>query len=241
MRLALVTGGSRGLGRALCEQLIARGWRVIEFSRGAPHAYSVPLDLAAPEAARRALKAALPRVEHAPLEELLVISNAGTLSPIGPASKKPPADVLANLNANFSAAILCMSEVVSHFQAAPCRKVIANISSGAAHKPYAGWSLYCAAKAGLEHFMRSMAVEQEAEAAPFTPINILPGVIDTEMQALIRASSQADFPELGRFIQRHDQGELAAPEDVAAAILRIAARPDLRPGERYDVADHRSP
>ena len=53
MNLAIISGGSRGLGRALCERYTAQGWRVLEFSRAAPHPYSVSVDLADPAAAQR--------------------------------------------------------------------------------------------------------------------------------------------------------------------------------------------
>lgn len=238
MRLAIVTGGSRGLGLALCEALSAAGYRVIEFSRGAPHAYSVRVDLSLPEDSARIVAAAIAAVDGKAIEELLVINNAGTLDPIGPAARKAQAAVLANLNANFASAILVLATIMQHFQGAACRKIVANISSGAAQKGYAGWSLYCAAKAGMENFIRSVAVEQQAEPAPFLAINIEPGVIDTQMQAAIRASTAADFPEVARFIKRKEVGELAAPEKVAAAVLRILKLSSLAQGQRYSVSDH---
>jgi benzil reductase ((S)-benzoin forming) len=240
MRLALLTGGSKGLGLALSEGFAEQGFRVLEFSRSAPHSYSVPIDLASPENSLAVVADALASLGTEPVDEILVVNNAGTLDPIGPASKKPSDLVLANLNTNFTTAILVLAEVVRHFQTTPCRKVLANISSGAAKQSFSGWSLYCAAKAGLEHFVHSLAIEQQAELYPFIPININPGVIDTEMQALIRGASLSDFPDRERFIQRKKQGELQPPRQVAAAIFSILALPSLSSGSRYDVRDHPS-
>ena len=48
LRLALITGGSRGLGAALCAEYRGKGWQVVEFSRTAPHPFSVRVDLADP-------------------------------------------------------------------------------------------------------------------------------------------------------------------------------------------------
>ncbi|QTN30205.1 hypothetical protein HZ993_10575 [Rhodoferax sp. AJA081-3] len=56
------------------------------------------------------------------------------------------------------------------------------------------------------------------------------------MQAMIRASSVIDFPEVERFIQRQHQGGLADPSDVAAAIVHNLARPSLTGGERHGVS-----
>jgi benzil reductase ((S)-benzoin forming) len=238
MRLAILTGGSKGLGLALCETLAERGYRVLEFSRNAPHAYSVRVDLSSPSDSHRIAAAAIASLDAEHVEELLVINNAGTLDPIGPASRKETAAILANLNTNFTSAILVLTEIVAHFQSTACRKVLANISSGAALKGYAGWSLYCAAKAGMENYIRALALEQQAEPHPFIPVNVDPGVIDTEMQALIRSSSVSDFPDIERFVKRKEQGALVSPVKVAAAACRILELPSLSYGARYEVGDH---
>jgi benzil reductase ((S)-benzoin forming) len=238
MRIAIVTGGSRGLGHALCEQLSTEGYEVIEFSRTAPHPYSVSTDLSDPQRSRETVRRALLTRKRDACDGLVVIHNAGMLTPIGPAASKSDAAVLANINTNFVSALLVLTEVMAAFQSTPCRKVIANISSGAAQKGYAGWSLYCAAKAGVENYIRALALEQQAQSHPFVAINVDPGVMDTAMQAEIRASSVADFPQLQRFVQRQADGELVAPDVVAQAVLRIMAEPALVSGERYAVSDY---
>ena len=237
MRLAIITGGSKGLGFALCTQLSKLGYQVLEFSRTAPHKFSVRVDLSLPEESRRYISSAIAAFDTASLSELVVINNAGTLEPIGPSSKKPSPALLANLNTNFTSSILGLTEIIAKFQPAPCRKIVVNISSGAAQKGYAGWSLYCAAKAGMEGFIRALAIEQQAEPHPFIPINIDPGVIDTEMQALIRASTALAFPDLDRFVRRKELGSLVAPSEVAAAVLRILDSSSLSYGGRYDASN----
>jgi len=239
--LALVTGGSRGLGEALCDQLTDDGWQVIELSRTAPHAYSVPIDLSDPASATRSLDRLLlnrPAPPITALQSLLIINNAGTLDPIGPAAQQPASALLANLHTNLCTPILVLARLVAHFQATACPKHLVNISSGAARTAYAGWSLYGAAKAGMEQFICCLAAEQARMPHPIVPINIYPGVIDTAMQTTIRACDEAQFPARDRFVQRHHSGALQPPARVAAAIRRILARPDLQAGARYDVADH---
>lgn len=238
MRLAILTGGSKGLGLALSTSLTERDYRVIEFSRSAPHTYSVRVDLASPNDSCQTVAAAIASLGNEPINDLLVINNAGTLDPIGPASRKAGDAILANLHTNFTSPILILAEIVARYQATVCRKVLVNISSGAAQKGYAGWSLYCAAKAGMENYIRALALEQQIEPHPFTPINVDPGVIDTEMQSFIRSSSVSDFPDLARFITRKEQGTLVAPIKVAAAICRILELPSLSSGARYEVGDH---
>ncbi len=239
MRLAIITGGSKGLGLALCSQFRELDFRVLEFSRGAPHDFSVHVDLSLPEDSRARIASAIAAFDTEALSELVVINNAATLEPIGPTSKQLRPALLANLNTNFTAAILGLTEIIAKFQSAPCRKVVVNISSGAAQKGYAGWSLYCAAKAGMEGFIGALAVEQEAERYPFVPINIDPGVIDTEMQALIRSSTASDFPDVDRFVRHKALGGLAAPATVAKAVLRILESRSLSYGGRYEASTHR--
>lgn len=237
MKLAVISGGSRGLGAELCRQYADAGFELLEFSRRAPHVFSVACDFSEPLAAARVVAERLaPLAARADLTELVVLSNAAMLDPIGPVSRKAPAAVQANLNANLVSAILFMGEAIRAFQAHPARKTLVSLSSGAALKGRAGWSLYCAAKAGLDNFIRAVALEQEAEAAPFRTLSIDPGVMDTDMQAEIRASSAEDFPSVARFHDLLRDGELRTPQSIAAAIRRIVAG-EYEGGQRLVAAD----
>lgn len=238
MKLLIITGGSKGLGLALCKQFEAKNYKILEFSRSAPHNYSVRTDLANPENSRVIVENAIRPIDYNQLREIIIVNNAGTLNPIGRTSNKPPIDLVENMNTNFASPILVLTEIITKFQLAPCRKVIANISSGAALKGYFGWSLYCAAKAGLENFIHSLAIEQQTQSQPFIPINIDPGVIDTEMQALIRATPQSDFLDVERFIRRKNQGLLVHPDKVAIAIIRILESQSLSFGNRYETSEY---
>jgi len=237
-RLAIITGGSRGLGAALVADLLARGVEVVEFSRAAPHACSVRLDLADLPAAEAVLDAKLAELAARDWDEVIAIANAAMIEPVGPAARKPAADVMRNLDVNLRAPVLFAALFVKHFQRHAARKLLANISSGAALNAYSGWSLYCAAKAGLEHFVRALALEQAAEAHPVLAVNVNPGVMDTEMQAAIRVTDVADFPALDRFVGLHAGGVLRAPAAVAAIILDELANVTVG-GGRIDTATHR--
>lgn len=237
MSFTFLTGGSRGLGLAIAEQLQAEGQALIEFSRSAPHPFSVRADLGEPMAFRAAVLGALQALPPAQLAGgVLLIHNAGLVTPIGAAGDQHEAAVLANLQTNFSSSILGLAALVQALQTLPVRKRLLNISSGAALRPIAGWSLYCAAKAGLEHWIRCLDQEQRRQPHPWTAVNINPGVMDTGMQADIRASNPAEFPDHALFVQRHASGALQRPADVAARVLAIARRDELLGGERYDAA-----
>jgi benzil reductase ((S)-benzoin forming) len=236
MKLAIISGGSKGLGKQLCEQYLAQDFEVIEFSRTAPHAYSVAIDLATSNDVSRIVSEVLTPLAKREWQEIVVISNAGMLTPVGPASKKDIESVIANLNTNFVSGIVFMTEVLRHFQQHTGKKTLASISSGAAVGERAGWSLYCAAKAGLELFIRSVANEQDAESQPFKMINVDPGLIDTGMQSEIRQSSIEDFPSLEQFKQRKEAGLLVPPAKVADGLVRIIEASNMRNGERIRIS-----
>ena len=101
MKLAIISGGSKGLGEKLCEQYLAQDFEVIEFSRTAPNSYSVAIDLASAANVSKIISETLTPLAIREWREIVVISNAGMLTPIGPVSKKDSESVIANLNANF--------------------------------------------------------------------------------------------------------------------------------------------
>lgn len=234
MKLALLSGGSRGLGAALADEYQTRGFRVIEYSRSAPHAWSVACDFRDPPAVETALIRSLAPYRGTAVDELVLISNAATLDPIGFAGTRGGAEVSASLAVSFTSAIVFVNTALRLFADHAGRKTVASISSGAALKPYAGWSLYCAAKAGLEHFVRTAALEQRTARHPFRIVSVDPGVMDTAMQAMIRDSDPGDFPAHARFVARWEAGELKAPRAVASAIVALLDG-DLEPGERYSA------
>ena len=238
-KLAIVTGGSKGLGAALCDIYLARGHEVVEFSRSGTSAHSVKVDLTDPLAAEQVFARTFEKLAAQRYNEIVAINNAAMLDPIGPTSGKSTAALVSNMNINVVSAVLFMTKLIAAFQQHECRKSIVNISSGAAVKAYAGWSLYCASKAGIESFVRCVAAEQESEAHPFHLLNIGPGVIDTDMQGLIRASNATEFPSIDRFINLKNAGALQSPQHVASIIARILDD-GFANGARIDVADYKA-
>ena len=236
MKLAIISGGSRGLGAALCKAYSDAGFEVLEFSRRAPHPFSIACDFTQPQDVSECVSASFSPYRDAALDELVVISNVASLDPIAPNTRLDAAAIQRNLSTSFVSAIVFMSEALRAFQAHACRKTLVSVSSGAALKGYAGWSLYCASKAGLENYLRAVAAEQQLERFPFGTMNIDPGVMDTEMQALIRDTPSDNFPARERFITLHQEGLLRAPATIAAAFVRMTSRGDAQ-GARLVAAD----
>jgi benzil reductase ((S)-benzoin forming) len=110
------------------------------------------------------------------------------------------------------------------------------ISSGLGRRAMAGSASYCAAKAAMDHLARALALEQAGLPNPARVGSLAPGVVDTDMQAQLRASDPGRFPEQARFAALKTSGLLDTPDEAAAKVLAYLAGPDFG---REPVADVR--
>lgn len=244
-RMAIVTGHSQGLGQAIAADLLGRGWRVLGLSRSGwpptlasqyPGLIEVALDLADAPAlaawlAGPALAEALAGVVGmagcggvpgsasagvmAQAGQVLLVNNAGLVSPIGPPGGQGAGAVMQAVALNVAAPLALADAWVAATAGVPDRRIV-HISSGAARNAYAGWSVYCATKAALD--MHARAVQLDGVAG-LRIESLAPGVVDTGMQAHIRATDASQFPLVGRFQGLHRDGALQSPSDVAPRLL----------------------
>lgn len=230
-RTAVVTGASRGLGAALAEDFRARGMRLGLCARGAPvlaegeDVVSERFDVT-DEAATGAFAA---RVEERFGTIDVWINNAGVLEPIAPVRDVELEDFRRHVDVNLTGVFLGTRAYVRHLRRRAASGVLLNISSGAAWHGYAGWSAYCAGKAGVDRLTECVQLE-EADAG-LRAHAVAPGVVDTDMQALIRRQTPEDFPELERFLQMKRDDAFNSPGFVARHLLAIAFDPEARPDE----------
>ena len=101
----------------------------------------------------------------------------------------------------------------------------------------AGSASYCAAKAGLDHLARAVALERAALPQGARIVSLAPGVIDTDMQVQLRGADPALFPERKRFLGLQAAGQLDSPAQAAAKVLRYLARTDFGSNPVADVRD----
>lgn len=220
---AIVTGHTKGLGAAIAGELLARGVPVLGLARGR----ALELGLKYPALLREAAldlsdaAAATAWMAGPELREwldgcgtALLVNNAGVVSPVGPLAEQDPAAAVRAVSLNVAAPLGLAAAVVRVMQGAQSR--ILHISSGAARNAYPGWSVYCATKAALDHHARAVALDGDARVRV---VSLAPGVIDTGMQAEIRATPESRFPMRERFVQMKEQGGLAAPEQSARKVV----------------------
>ena len=119
----------------------------------------------------------------------------------------------------------------------PCKRRMLNISSGLARRAMASQSVYCAAKAGMDHFTRCVALEEAGQPNGARVCSLAPGVIDTDMQLQFRSADVAAFPDQGSFARLKSNGLLTSAEEAARRVLAWLARPDFGAQAVADVRE----
>ncbi len=221
---AIVTGHSTGLGAAIAEQLLERGYAVLGLSRRthtslADHFPDMltecQLDLADTAAIGALVDGAIWRSFTDTNARILLINNAGVLQPIDPAGQQGIARIARAVAVNVAAPLILTDAFIAATENTGDRRVL-HVSSGAARSAYAGWSIYCASKAALDHHARSVNEDRR----PHLHIaSVAPGVIDTAMQDQIREVDAARFPSVDRFRELKSGGHLQRPQDSARRLV----------------------
>jgi benzil reductase ((S)-benzoin forming) len=223
---AVVTGHSRGLGHGIAAELLGRGIPVLGVSRRRNPALAasagarlteVTLDLSDEDAVQAWLAAGALRDFVAGSALPMLVNNAGLLQPIGPLESQDPAAVWRAVAVNVGATLTLSAAFVRATESAPERRIL-QISSGAGRKPYAGWAVYCATKAALDHHTRCVVLDRTPR---LRVCSLAPGVIDTDMQAEIRASTDERFPDRERFVAMKREGALRSVERVSALCVEL--------------------
>jgi benzil reductase ((S)-benzoin forming) len=248
-RLIILTGASRGMGLAMASQLARRGDALLCLSRSD----NSDLDALARTSGARCEQWRVDLAEPAPVAERLLgwlavqdpsayasvalINNAAVIGRLGPLDPLDSADIGRALRVGLEAPMALTAAFLQGTRAWPMARRILNISSGLGRRAMAGSALYCAAKAGMDHFSRCVALDEARRGNGARVVSLAPGVIDTDMQATLRSADPAQFPELGNFQNLHTSGALASPEAAAARVLAWLDRPDFGVNPVADVRE----
>jgi NAD(P)-dependent dehydrogenase (short-subunit alcohol dehydrogenase family) len=224
----LVTGGTRGIGRATVEAFLGAGARVAvngssEASVGkalaalGDRAVAVPGDLSVVAGCRRVVEDAVARLGGLDV----LVNNAGVGLPAKPFEDTTEAEFNQTVDLNLRAVFFCTRYAVPALRAA--KGNVVNVASILGLRGRgAGLSTYCASKAGVVNLTRDIAIE----LAPDIRVNCLcPGAVDTEMlQELGRSLGDGDVAAGYAILTKtRPIKRVAHPSEMANAILYLAS------------------
>lgn len=216
MNLYYITGASSGIGKAMVDLLLEnQDNSVVGISRSCtivhPRYKHLSLDLSAPWD-----QMVFERPKYEP-QKVVLINNAGSIGPIKPLHQHSEEDITSNYYLNVIAPVILSKQFMGVFSELKSECVVLNISSGAGKHPIHSWSTYCSSKAALD--MLSLTADLEHPNVKF--YSVAPGIVDTPMQKEIRQAEKANFPEVERFIDYKQNGDLSSSEEVARKYLKF--------------------
>jgi NAD(P)-dependent dehydrogenase (short-subunit alcohol dehydrogenase family) len=221
-KVAVITGASRGLGAGMGEEFRRAGMKLGLCSRSAPAlaagdgVVARELDVVDGDAVDSFAAEVFERFGHVDLW----INNAGVLAPIAPLRDVASAEFRRALDVNVLGVFHGTRAYVRQRSRTDKPGVLVNISSGAAWNGYAGWSAYCASKAAVDLMTESVALEEVDTG--LRCYAVAPGVIDTDMQEMIRGCTPEQFPMVNKFIEMKEHGSFSSVAWVARHMLELA-------------------
>ena len=221
-RTALVTGGGRGLGAAIAQELSDRGAHVGVLARSAAEVRQVAASVGGTALVADVADAdRLASVLQGFGEADIVVANAGVVWPLGPFADVDLQEWETALSINVIGAVRVVRAYLPGMLQRRWGRVV-TVSSGAAKAPgMPSANAYSSSKAALDMFTLHLA--REVDGTGVTANAVRPGVVDTEMQTFMRSHSRdrvgAEFHD--RFHGLHERGELLSAQDSARFVVDV--------------------
>ncbi len=221
MRLVILVGFSKGLGKAIFEQvleslnsgkveLLALGRNTEGLPKHDAVTY-VEADLLK-DNCWKLLSKYIPRNAS----KLNVIINASVIEPIAIVGSLSGVQLDDAVKVNYISPMRLINQLVSLQHEHQFFLNILNITSGASSKAIEGWSLYCSTKAALKMFLDVSYAESKGN---MQLTHIDPGVIDTDMQRIIRSKSEKEMRNVQQFRELNQSNQLKSPHEAARDVL----------------------
>lgn len=223
MKLIVLIGFSRGIGKEIFEQILP------SLKKGEKHLLAIgrsskgfktndcvtfhELDLLDNQCWKQISKL-IPKAAH----QVDLIFNAGVIEQIENVGRLEPFLAENAAKINFVSPIKITNEFVSSQKEINFQMRVFNITSGASLRPIEGWSLYCSTKAAFRMFLDVL----NEESGPDIQIeHIDPGVVDTDMQRVIRDSSVSEMKNVQHFRDLDSSDKLKTPYQAASEVINI--------------------
>jgi len=236
-RVAIVTGASSGIGLAVANDLLARGWTVAGVSRRrAPIAHEryeqIELDLSDVDAMAATIADRLgDRLASGRWTRVGLVNNAASADLLVPFESIDPRAFARVLTVNVVAPVWLMGFAVRQCPADAALRIV-NVSSGAAVAAYPGLAAYSGSKAALRMAGMVAAAELDSAVRPTRGprdtaiLSYQPGAVDTPMQTAARSQTADRFPWVAMFEMFRSRGMLVAPEEPAAEMVAFLESED---------------
>lgn len=167
----------------------------------------------------------------------ILINNAAVIPRIAPLSASDPVELSRAIRVGLEAPMLLTSAFLRATEQWDIPRQVLNISSGLGRRPMASQAAYCAAKAGMDHFTRCLALDEALKVNGARVCALAPGVIDTDMQRQLRDTEASVFPDQQSFANLKAHGQLTSPSEAASQILTYLARDDFGRNPIGDLRD----
>lgn len=248
--LTILTGASRGMGLAMAQQLLQPGHTLLCISRNTQPSLTElvdtiddttlaqwALDLNDGAAAGARLAKWLGLFLGDEFASATLINNAAVVPKVAPLRDVSASDIAAVLRVGLEAPMQLTAAFLKATSPWSGTRKVLNISSGNGRRAMASQATYSAAKAGMDHFSRVVALEEAAKPNGAKICSLAPGIIDTDMQTQLRAADANAFPDKKVFMDYKTSGQLLSPEAAAKRVLTYLARADFGSNPVGDVRD----
>lgn len=214
----IITGVSRGLGKATAEIYLQKGDQVIGIGRSHsindPNFSFIECDLSNVEQVKSLFSDQQFNVP------VTLINNAGIIGSIERMSDQKNLVLEEVMTVNVNSPMI-LTQNIYNSMSNKNDFTLVNISSGAANRAIPSWAAYCASKAALNMLTEAFYLEEQEKGIEIKAYAISPGVIDTGMQEQIRSASAENFSAVNNFKQMKDEGVLFSAQEAAIRLESV--------------------
>ncbi|WP_042149257.1 (S)-benzoin forming benzil reductase [Paucisalibacillus sp. EB02] len=251
MKIALITGVSKGLGESIAKLFLESGIHVLGISRNSNNRLvkiaqknnvnyqHYPCDLGNISEIEKMVEKIQEDVRHYSPTLLYLINNAAVVEPIKQVTQIDNKELADHFQLNTIAPIILMNKMLQFSSESNNAFIGVNITSGAAERPIYGWSAYCSSKASINMYTKTAALEQLVLKTGHKIIAFNPGIMDTSMQQTIRSSSKESFIEIDKFKEYKEKKQLRDTDTVGGILIDILNdEASIENGKIYDVNEY---
>lgn len=249
MDIAIVTGASKGLGFEISKALVHSNVEVIGLSRSTNDNVDyyekmknsiythLQIDLCNLKEVETIFKGIIQKIMMKLPKRVYVINNAGMVEPIERLGFLDTNLIEKAVQLNYLAPMIINNLFLKELRPYNIENVIVNVTSGAAERSIHGWSVYNSTKAAINMHTNVAGLEQENNDKQHKIIGFNPGIMDTDMQCVIRGAKEDAFAEINKFLDFKKNGELRSPAVVSNALIGLLLNEELTNGKIYSIKE----